>query len=1553
MSQVAASRSRLIPAATTTRVLSLLVALCIGLCCPALSAAAAQDASDEEEADQLAPGLVAEYSADGAPPAHVDARVDARVDAAVNFVWRENAHDQPPDPGVPSGPFSAHWQGQLRVLAAGAYRFCVYAGGGNVELSVNGKRILQAKAGAARWLLAEPLELEFGEVPIDVRFRNTSGTARLGLYWAGPQFVLEPVPETALFHDPATTPPHSRALEDGRKLVRGLRCAACHQVPGEPKPLTAPSLAHLSGNIRPEWLSAWVGATPHAPLSKSTSVEKSKDADATEAEAPPGILDVKFRMPGMGIPQNEAADIVAFLQSMAATRNASIANDKKTPDEKTAANDRSAGETLLHSIGCLACHRVGNLGSGSVLGGGDLSTIAAKRPADFFVRWLEDPAPINASHRMPVFPLSPRQRTQLAAYLATLGDVEDSPQSETKVDDRQIERGRRLAGEYRCAACHALADDFNAAPVHNTAARRPLARPAALSASSDWQHACLDEPDAARRRPGYRLTQAQRDAVRIYLVSLASTGSSASTAKSANKADDDSDSRQFPPIDGRQVLSDLNCLACHARGLSEGIAAQTPATTKAHPELAVLSQALAPPALSGVGDKLHDDALAAAIAARDGPRRPWLKIRMPRFKLTDDESAALVRYLVDSDRIPDRPPELATPVGPQSPDAALVVAGSRLVTSDGFGCASCHKIGTAIPQQDTLAPHGTDLSVLGRRIRREWFDRWVRNPARIVPRMEMPSVTTPVRGVLDDSLAGQLSAVWRVLNEPNFTPPEASAVRVVRRRNMPNVAEPAAVLTDVFHLDKRHFIRPLVIGLANRHNVLVDLERNELAAWWIGDTARERTAGKAWFWAPGGTQLFPLHDQQSELTLVRAGRAEPPTIVGQFAAELDWWEHQTVGLRFGYRLKFAADAATSPIQGDKPAVQQANAQESIIVHVVQAIAPLSAPADVRPDRPSTDNKPAATASSATGFRRRFEISGVPADARVRLKVLPDDKASREDDGRTAILATAPGRPRVRIVSPDNARFDASDPASVTLSPRAKGENGKQLSTNGPLICELEYHCDSPADRFPVVLPPDPPMPVVRLNCVPGYEAVQLPLPTAEMPTGLAWRADGTLVYSSLKGQVWLARDTDGDGLEETQSPLSDDLAAPYGVATHGAATDDKSIDVINKNGLLRLYDRDGDGLAERTEVVASGWGHSDDYHDWAVGLPRDELGSYTIALPCQQDNRSLAAAKLRGWVVKLVPREPTPDDPRRFLLQPIAGGLRFPMGIALSRTDDVFVTDNQGNYTPFNELNHVVAGQHYGFINKLEQNNRSIADSRPPHRDAAIEIPHPWSRSVNGICFLDTPPDVRKRLGHDLFGPFEGHLLGCEYNTQRLVRMSLDRVGDTYQGAVYPFSVEPADSASAATFEGPVVASVAPDGDVYVGNLRDSGWGAGRNTGSIVRMRPQGELPAGIAEVRATPRGFQIEFTQPVDSKRASRADSYTIECYRRIATPEYGGADVDRQAVKVQSVEVAADARSAELVLPPLRAGFVYELRMKNLAHAGAMFYPAEAYYTLRVVPK
>ena len=283
------------------------------------------------------------------------------------------------------------------------------------------------------------------------------------------------------------------------------------------------------------------------------------------------------------------------------------------------------------------------------------------------------------------------------------------------------------------------------------------------------------------------------------------------------------------------------------------------------------------------------------------------------------------------------------------------------------------------------------------------------------------------------------------------------------------------------------------------------------------------------------------------------------------------------------------------------------------------------------------------------------------------------------------------------------------------------------------------------------------------------------------------------------------------------------------------------------------------------------------------------------------------------------------------------------MGIARNRAGEMFVTDNQGNYNPFNELNHIVRGKRFGFINAIDRK----PDFKPSLTQPAINIPHPWTRSVNGICFLESPTASEKR-----FGPFEGHLVGCEYDTRRLIRMSLQKVDGAFQGAAYPFSYDAPRSGP--PLLGPLVCAISPKGELYLGGIRDSGWGGSNNVGEIVRMTPRiDQLPCGIAEVRATAKGFVVSFTSPIDRRKALQSDSYTVSSYTRVSTPAYGGEDHDRRAEQVADIRVDDAGLQVQLDFDDLRSGYVYELHLKNLSPGANEFFPAEAHYSLRSVPR
>jgi len=1416
----------------------------------------------QPEDDEFRAGLLGTYST------AAGARFD-QVDDRIAFSWGTAA----PDERLGSSSFQVDLRGYLMSQAPGEYRIFAQVAG-KLQLKLAGQVIVNSDSNELQWIASAPLKLPFDFHPLEVHYRSLGQQSRLALFWSGPQFQLEPIGIKHFYHDPAETP--DNLFRQGASLARALRCAACHELPGDPAAIPGPSLEYLAGNVERSWLVEWLAPKELAPQAAA-----------------------ERRMPHFGIGRAEAVAIADYLLAQShvtdwkppapALRKAPGQRKKK---EKTQAIDPlQAGQQLFLSVGCLACHRLGQQGASGLFGGGDLTSIAAKRPAEFYERWLAAPERINQHRRMPLFELSPRERSFLAAFLATQGKLSPSDQqinqeeaarrrsgvpgersssSDRQINQERVSLGKQLVVRHRCNACHRLADE--------TLARSTPKRP--LKNVDDATADCLETGRGDALRPEYRLVDTDRKALRRYWARIADIKDLAAQS-----------------ISGPQIVRERNCLACHARDQSLGLAAQLTSLAAEYEQLAPLVPAMTPPSLNSVGDKLHRAALVEAIQRKGTPLRDYLRVRMPKFSLAASEVNVIVDHFIHEDRIPEPGIER---VGTETSADGITLrsVGSRLVTADGFGCTSCHQVGAVKPSKAPLNARGPALSLVGNRIRRPWFDRLLRNPPRIIPRMEMPSVRLAVRGVLGDDLQQQLSAVWDVLNEPNFEPPEPDPVRVLRRSGVAEQRQRAVVVTDVVRVHDRQFVKPLLIGLPNRHNLLFDLETSSLTRWSIGDTARQRTAGKTWFWEAAGNEIVQTGLNRPELTIQVDGHWLPAEQQGQFPTEFDAIFHVAGGLGFDQRLRFQKPDGT--------------AVTLVIKQEFTAAGP----------KPN---------SGASGIRRKVEIEGATAGSTIRLQLI-DSSLMTNVRLQQRTLRLAGSQSHIELKRPTTAVFDEAGGIDVQV-----GEQGATTHF------ELVYQTELPVDRFPVVaLKPDPVEPI-RLEIVPGFETIRLPLAEELMPTAFAWHPGGDLFITSLKGRVWRAQDTNGDEFEDTLAPFSDELAAPYGIAAY-----DEHVDVIGKYALLRLYDDDRDGQADRTVAIASGWGHTADYHDWVVGLPRDEAGHYYVAIPCQQDDRSPAAARLRGTVVKLVPRQPTPENPRLFDIQQISGGHRFPMGMARSRNGDVFVTDNQGNYNPFNELNHVQPGVRFGFINKLERRPGFSPSLTPP----AIDIPHPWTRSVNGICFLDTPRPVQRALGRTVFGPFEGHLVGCEYDTRRLVRMTLEKIDDDYQGAVYPFSYD--EPAEGPPFLGPLVCAVAPDGDLYIGGIRDSGWGGANNVGEIVKMRMRRKrLPCGIAEVRATSSGFTIDFTTAVDPELAARHENYSVSSYTRFSTPAYGGDDQRRRNDPVTEARVSSDARRVTLKLTELRRGYAYEIHLKNVAGVNQPFYPAEAYYTMRNIPE
>ncbi|MFN3190045.1 MAG: hypothetical protein ACE361_05935 [Aureliella sp.] len=1424
------------------------------------------DEGEDEELPEFLPGLLATFETDEVRFQKVMAGVS--MDAAVDRI----------DDRLPRGDFKATWSGLLRAKADGEFGFAFF-GNGSLEVLVGGQRVLSQVRQELGWYDVGKVELEFGQHPIEVRYAGQRETARLRAFWEGPGFSLEPLESRHLWYPTDEAP--KGEFELGHLLSRGLRCGACHGELQEVQ-LSAPSLADIE--LAEDWMVRHLTAKP-TPATAAGKLER--------------------KMPFFEMSPEEAKTIVAALKpdhsSESRGTNKTQTKLRAKPKNKNAKKKKDqpplSGRRLVASVGCLACHSIATLDversvAEQLFGGGDLSSVAGRRSREYLSRLLTDPRIVDANHRMPQPKLNADERDAIVDFLMELTKdarhangaiAKESNQDFGAKGPGTVTSAKALIARYRCGNCHELPTALELEEEW------PGLPP--LGANSNWESGCVSQ-NTRTEQPQFALRERHRSALKGYFSQRV---------------------EQTQPH-ASQMLVENNCVHCHRRGEQQGIARLLPEVAAAFPETASRLAALSPPALTGIGDKLIDSALADAAAGEAETMRPWLDVRMPKFHIDEDQSNRLVEFLIRSDRIPEfeRQHGLAedrrqhgvvsshhleqasseqTLLEPRLSNAATALAGSRLVTSDGFGCQSCHQIGdNGVPKVD-LKARGTNLLHPGKRIRASWFQRWVRNPSRIVARMEMPAIQTPAVGILDGDLDRQIDALWQALNAEDFRAPKPNPTRIVRSTGSGGTELQANLVTCVIETPERKYLRPLAIGLPNRHNVLFDMESGSLSGWWIGDTAYQYTRGKTWFWELGNPFLAAgrpgraSQELQSLVLVDSTGAAWVPTKAGQIAVKLDSYRHENAGLRWAGRIHFGRNGQSRWVP----------------------------------------------------FEQLAKTSERGVDLQQFVSIASGESLQAIIAGEKHPISSSGGRP-IRI----NLDVDSSVELLPELTmPQMISRLGSGVQTK-TVAWRLRLSSRVTPDHLPEMVRSKEIREPKKLECVPGFEVWDLPLPRREMPVSMAWGPEGSFFIGSLKGNVFRVYDVNGDGFQDTYEQISDSIPTPYGMQFDFRSG---GLDVLTKYALMRLAPSGdaSEGLWSST-VVADGWGYTADYHDWAVGLERLKSGEYLIALPCQQDQRSQAAANLRGHAVLLRPAANAEQSARAFELESLAAGLRFPMGIAVNSNGDIFASDNQGNYNPFNELNHIRAGKRYGFINKLENHD----GFSPSFESPAINLPHPWTRSVNGICFLSSG-----RAGQ--FGPYEGHLIGCEMNGRSLVRMTLQKVDGTYQGAAYDFSVPGLPPEE--TFEGPIVCRVAPDGSIYVGNLHDSGWGGGQNTGSITRLRFQlSKLPLGIVEATATPSGFRLLFSQPIDASKATKASNFRIRSYTRVSTPAYGGDDQDERIESVQSIRISEDKRSVELDLNALRAGYVYEINVGAISpgaeNGSNVLFPNTAHYTMRSVP-
>ena len=502
---------------------------------------------------------------------------------------------------------------------------------------------------------------------------------------------------------------------EGQRIFEQIGCTGCHLVKGyEDIPKIGPSLKRISAKLDPSWMARWI-ENPHK-------------------------FRPRTRMPNFEFKQDEAVAISAFLWSLSKEEGDKWLQEHPMPagvrdgDTSLAAQ----GKALVESIGCKGCHGFAEGEFSTTVGKEkdlvpNLKDIAGKVGVRWTYYWVKNPRDYFPQTHMPSLRLTDQETAAITGYLMTLGAKTEpiAGIEERLADQKNIKRGESLTRKYGCFGCHdiqGMEKESRIGVELTTFGSKKLEelffgnRTDIPHSWDDWTYNKLKTPRTyatdriEQVMPQFELADEDIKALRTLLAGF-------QDRKVPSRYVADRGQRVVQVVEGRRLMQQYNCVGCHEIEKRGGF-------IKRYYEE---NPALTPPVLTGEGEKVQSPWLFGFIKEPIG-LRPWLKLRMPTFQLSDGEVNQLVGYFnglskveipyayFDERKIPK-----------EHLDAARV-----LVTKDYFNCFSCHQQGDRKPE-GPVEGWAPDLALARTRLSPTWIVKWLQDPQKVQPGTKMPS----------------------------------------------------------------------------------------------------------------------------------------------------------------------------------------------------------------------------------------------------------------------------------------------------------------------------------------------------------------------------------------------------------------------------------------------------------------------------------------------------------------------------------------------------------------------------------------------------------------------------------------------------------------------------------------------------------------------------------------------------------------------------------------------------------------------------------------------
>ncbi|MFQ5686393.1 MAG: c-type cytochrome [Candidatus Scalindua sp.] len=500
-------------------------------------------------------------------------------------------------------------------------------------------------------------------------------------------------------------------VEEGAFIFESVGCLACHSDIEEDGMIHGPNLARIGEKINYEYLVSWLlKPKKHQP---------------------------RTRMPDLRLDEEDAKYVAAFLKSLKSGYLEVLSSEEWLTDEKTA----SRGKDLINRYGCFGCHKIQGM-EGKTKIGVELSEIGSKHIHLFDFGSLEkellhgvglesshenigearrawlrakltDPRQFDEGRykrpedklRMPNFNLSEDEIKSLLILLTGMreGELPESYIAKLEGEKKSLVKGKRVIDKFNCMGCHQFSIDTLI--LKSGVVAKGMVK---LEEEENLYFQLWEDNEGLGRNAGETVQIANED---IKSMSRSKGG------------------------DIGEFIIDYHVEV-------EGRVAEE-------------AKVFTPPVLYGEGKKVQS-AWLFEFLEEPVALRPWLDVRMPTFKMTEDEATILTGYFAALEK-EEYPYEYIVETKEkyleekENEKPGYLTMAEHLFKSKNVNCASCHVRGDITPEGEP-ADWAPDLSRARERLKPDWIVDWLLDPQLIQPGTKMPKFFR--EGVFQDIFPG-------------------------------------------------------------------------------------------------------------------------------------------------------------------------------------------------------------------------------------------------------------------------------------------------------------------------------------------------------------------------------------------------------------------------------------------------------------------------------------------------------------------------------------------------------------------------------------------------------------------------------------------------------------------------------------------------------------------------------------------------------------------------------------------------------------------------------